>query len=258
MLPGMILGMDGIGFPDGRGLNALIGEIGGSAEFAVGVLPLVWRGGQAIGMLTSHSSLTRKDLTPEECWKERFHYTEDEFMEIQDARFERKPYFTISDIITDPFAGGISAFGAITDNIYLPFMKGVEADASNNRVSVNVLTVNSLGIVQIWQFVFSCNEGLNKSIQSLISPKESLMELDGNKLEKAIGAMLEDEHMSKRYRICFNNEYYPALIPVGNRMVLLHKAVEGLIKRGALRENNLDIVKITERLAPRWFINSES
>jgi fructose-1,6-bisphosphatase/sedoheptulose 1,7-bisphosphatase-like protein len=258
MLPGMILGMDGIGFPDGRGLNALIGEIGGSAEFAVGVLPLVWRGGQAIGMLTSHSSLTRKDLTPEECWKERFHFTEDEFMEIQDARFERKPYFTISDIITDPFAGGISAFGALTDNIYLPFMKGIEADASNNRVSVNVLVVNSLGIVQVWQFVFRCNEGLNKSIQSLISPKESLMDLNGSELEKAIGAMLEDEHMSKRYRICFNNEYYPALIPVRNRMVLLHKAVEGLIKRGALRENNLDIVKITERLAPHWFINSES
>ncbi len=84
------------------------------------------------------------------------------------------------------------------------------------------------------------------------------MELGGNELEKAIGAMLEDEHMSKRYRICFNNEFYPALIPVGNRMVLLHKAVEGLIKRGALRENNLDIVKITERLAPHWFINSES
>jgi hypothetical protein len=43
----------------------MIGEIGGSAEWVVGSLPLVWRGGQSLGMLTSQSSLTRKDLSPE-------------------------------------------------------------------------------------------------------------------------------------------------------------------------------------------------
>jgi len=235
----------------------MIGEIGGSAEFAVGVLPLVWRGGQAIGMLTSHSSLTRKDLNPEERWKERFHFTESEFMDIQDARFERKPYFTISDIVNNPFAGGISAFGGITDNIYIPCMKGVEADAENNRVSVNVLMVNSLGMVQVWQFVFKCHESLDKTIKLMMSPKEILQELRGKELEKAIGDMLDDEHMRRRYRIFFNNEYYPALIPVGNRMVLLHKAVKGLISRGALRESNQDIVDITERIASHWFINSD-
>jgi hypothetical protein len=76
-------------------------------------------------------------------------------------------------------------------------------------------------------------------------------------LEKAIGTMLEDQHLRRRYRIFFNNEYYPALIPVGNKMVLLHKAVEGLIERGALRQGNREIVEITERLAPEWFINSD-
>jgi fructose-1,6-bisphosphatase/sedoheptulose 1,7-bisphosphatase-like protein len=257
LLPAIILGMDGFAFPDGRGLNSLIGEIGGSAEFAIAVLPLVWRGGQAIGMLTSQSSLTRKDLGPEELWKERFHFTEDEFMDIQDARFERKPYFTISDVIDDPFAGGISAFGAITDNIYIPFMKGVEADTEKNRVSVNVLMVNSLGMVGVWQFVFKCRENLNKTIKLMVSPKESLEGLEDKQLEKAVGAMLEDEHMNRRYRIFFNNEYYPALIPVRNQMVVLHRAVEGLIERGALRPFNREIIGITERLAPHWFINSD-
>ncbi|MDF1545503.1 MAG: fructose-bisphosphatase class II, partial [bacterium] len=56
LLPAVVLGLDGLWFPDGRGLHSMIGEIGGSAEWAVGVLPLVWRGGQAIGMLTSQSS----------------------------------------------------------------------------------------------------------------------------------------------------------------------------------------------------------
>lgn len=257
MMPGIILGMDGFSFPDGRNLNSMIGEIGGSAEFAIGVLPLVWRGGQAIGMLTSHSSLIRKDLNPEESWKERFHFTEEEFMDIQDARFERKPYFTIYDIIDDPFAGGISAFGAITDNIYIPSMTGVEADKENNRVSVNVLMVNSLGIVQVWQFVVKCLENLDNTIKLMISPKQALQELSGSDLEKAIGSMLEDDRMRQRYRIFFNNEYYPALIPVRDQMVLLHKAVEGLIDRGALRKSNTEIVEITERLASHWFINSD-
>ena len=49
------------------------------AARAVGVLPLVWRGGQAIGMLTSQSVLSRKDLSAEEQWKRRFNFTEDEF-----------------------------------------------------------------------------------------------------------------------------------------------------------------------------------
>ena len=45
--------------------------------------------------------------------------------------------------------------------------------------------------------------------------------------------MLDDEHASKRFRIFFNNEYYPAVIPVQNKMVLLHHAVDSLIERGA-------------------------
>jgi hypothetical protein len=235
----------------------MIGEIGGSAEWAVSVLPLVWRGGQALGMLTSHSSLTRNDLSPEDLWKERFHFTEEEFMLIQDARFERKPYFTVWDIIDDPFAGGISAFGAITDNYFIPFMEGVKADAKNNTISVTVLAVNSLGVVECWQMTFDCNRSLERTAGLMISPKEELDHLSGTDLEKAIGKMLQDEQMSKRFRIFFNNEYYPALIPVRHKMVLLHKAVEGLIERGALNEKDREIVAATERLSGDWFIPSD-
>jgi len=257
LLPAVVLGMDDLIFPDGRGLHSMIGEIGGSAEWAVGVLPLVWRGGQAIGMLTSQSSLTREDLSPEEKWKERFHFTEEEFMLIQDARFERKPYFTIADILDDPFAGGISAFGAITDNYYLPFMKGVTANADNNQIAVNVLVVNSLGMVECWLMSFQCRRNLEHSIRLMISPKEKLERLGGPQLEKAIGRMLEDEDSIRRFRIFFNNEYYPALIPVQNKMVILRHAVDSLISRGALNEHDREIITVTERLAREWFIISD-
>jgi hypothetical protein len=257
LLPAVLLGLEGLQFPDERGLDSMIGEIGGSAEWAVGVLPLVWRGGQAIGMLTSQSSLTRKDLSPEDLWKERFHFTEDEFMQIQDARFERKPYFTISDILDDPFAGGVSAFGSITDNYYIPFMEGVKADPKKNKINVNVLFVNSLGMVECWQMRFKCNEGLKHTTELLMSPKEYLEDLSGAKLEKAIGKMLGDERLARRFWIFFTNEYYPAIIPVRDKMVLLHKAVETLIDRGALNEKDREIASVTERLAKDWFINSD-
>jgi len=256
LMPAVVLGMEGLNFPDDRGLYSMIGEIGGSAEWAVGVLPLVWRGGQAIGMLTSHSSLTRKDLPPEERWKERFHFTEEEFMLIQDARFERKPYFTISDILDDPFAGGISAFGAITDNYHMPLMEGVKADPENDMITACVMTVNSLGVVDNWRLKFKCKNGLARTIARLGSPKNELEKLSGKELETTIGKVLSDEALSKRFWVFFSNEYYPALIPVGDKMVLLHKAVETLIERGALDAKDREIIQITERLASNWFIAS--
>lgn len=255
LLPAIVMGMDGLTFPDGRKLMSMIGEIGGSAEWAVGVLPLVWRGGQALGMLTSQSALTRKDLTPDELWAERFHFTEDEFMQIQDARFERKPYFTIDDIIEDPFAGGISAFGAITDNYYMPFMKGVTANRETGMIDVSVLTVNSLGVVEAWMLSFKCQNGYDKTVSLMGSPKDTFVEQSGKELEQTIGKMLSNENDHNRFRLFFNNEYYPAIIPIRDKMVLLHRAVETLIDRGALTEKDREIIEITERLAPEWFTN---
>jgi hypothetical protein len=256
LMPAVVIGMNELRFPDDRGLTSMIGEIGGSAEWAVGVLPLVWRGGQAIGMLTSQSSLTRKDLSSEEKWKQRFNFTEDEFILIQDARFERKPYFTIWDILDEPFAGGISAFGAITDNYYLPFMKGVTANPEKGLIEVSVLVVNSLGVVECWLMSLKCNQNLPITTKLMASPKEEFEKASDFELERTIGKMLDNADASKRFRIFFNNEYYSALIPVQNKMVLLHDAVDSLIERGAINECDRKIITITERLARGWFINS--
>ncbi|MCK5126621.1 MAG: fructose-bisphosphatase class II [candidate division Zixibacteria bacterium] len=257
LMPGIVLGLDGLTFPDGRNLNAMIGEIGGSAEWALGVLPLVWRGGQAIGMLTSQTVLTNPNLSPEERWKERFHFTEEEFMTIQDARFERKPYFTIYDIMEDPFAGGISAFGSITDNYYLPMAKGVTADRERRTINVTVVVINSLGILQCWKMTFKAEQSIDYTISLMVPPKELLYDLSGPDLEKVIGGMLDDDFLAERFRIFFNNEYYPALIPVRDKMVLLHNAIHGLIERDAIGERNREIVEVTEKLAPHWFVNSD-
>ena len=257
LMPGIVLGLEGLNFPDSRTLSSMIGEIGGSAEWAVGVLPLVWRGGQAIGMLTSQSSLTRKDLAPEELWKERFHFTEEEFMLIQDARFQRKPYFTIKDILDDPMAGDISAFGAITDNFFIPYLQGVRAEPEGGRISVNILVVNSIGMVDVWQMVFRCQNNLASTGALMRSPKTELENLTGAELEQAIGKMLNDQRTRERYLIFFNNEYYPALIPIHDKMVLLQKAVQGLIERNALTEHDREIIQCTQRAAPDLFVNSE-
>jgi fructose-1,6-bisphosphatase/sedoheptulose 1,7-bisphosphatase-like protein len=257
LFPALLCGYKDLEFPNGHKLNSMIGEIGGSAEWAVGVLPLVWRGGQAIGMLTSQSSLTRSDLTPDEKWRNRFNFTEEEFMLLQDARFEQKPYFSIRDIMEDPFAGGISAFGAITDNYYLPFMKGVEVNTEDNTIDVNTLAINSLGVMECWQFKFKCNKNVEHTKMLMASPKDSINNLSGSELEDTIGKLTESDKLRKRFRIFFNNEYYPALIPVRDKIVLLHNAIETLIARGALDDKDREIIDVTQRLADHWFIHNE-
>jgi len=256
LFPSLVLGLDGVTFPNGRPLNAMIGEIGGSAEWVVGALPLLWRGGQAIGMITSHSSLTKGGLEPDELWNGRFHYTEEELIMIQDARFQQKPYFSVKDIIENPYAGGISAFGGITDNIYLPFMKGVQYDAAAGKISVWTLVITSLGLTEVWEMHFKCRTSFERTKQLMASPKTALEGLHGADLERAIGKMLEDPQQERRYRIFFNNEYYPALIPVREKVALLGQALEGLISRGALDDHDREIVEITIRLAPQWWVDN--
>ena len=257
LFPGIVLGLQGLQYPNGRGLSSMIGEIGGSAEWAVGVLPLVWRGGQAIGMLTSQTTLTNKKLTPEEMWQARFHYTEEEYMLIQDARFEQKPYFTIEDIIENPFAGGISVFGAITDNYHFPDLTGVVVDIEHKRIHANALVINSLGIVELWKLVFHCEKSIEDTARAMTSPKERLGDLRGKDLEQVIFTMLDDPRLRKRLRIFFNNEYYPALIPVREKLVVLNKALEGLIERGALQDIDREIVRAVTSCAPEWFYANE-
>ena len=254
LFPAIVLGHEGVDFPGGRRLNAMVGEIGGSAEWAVGVLPLVWRGGQAIGMLTSQTALSRKDRDPDKQWNERFNFTENEFIMIQDARFEHKPYFSIRDILEDPFAGGISAFGAITDNYYLPFMQGVATDEGADRISVDVLVVNSMGLMECWRLNLRARQSLADSRRLLSSPKEELSGLAGTDLEKAVARCLEDDKGRRRFRIFFNNEYYPAMIPMRDRFVMLHRVIDDLIERGALSEHDRHIVEVAERTAADWFI----
>jgi len=254
LFPAIILGHDGVDFPESRQLNAMIGEIGGSAEWAVGVLPLVWRGGQAIGMLTSHTALSRKDRDAEKQWNGRFNFTESEFIMIQDARFEHKPYFSINDILEDPFAGGISAFGAITDNYYLPFMKGVVVDEATGRITVDTLVVNSMGLMECWRMTFGARQSYDQTRRLLASPKDGLVGLTGNDLDKAVADFMDDEDRLRRFRVFFNNEYYPAMIPMRDRIVLLHRVIDDLIERGALSDHDRHIVEATERTASDWFV----
>jgi hypothetical protein len=253
LFPAVVMGLDGLRCPDGRGFHSMIGEIGGSAEWTVGALPLVWRGGQSLGMLTSQSSLTRKDLSPEELWNERFHYTEEELILLQDARFEQKPYFTVCDLMDAPFAGGVSAFGAISDNYFFPHLEGVKVDRERGLITTNTFMVNSLGNIEHWQLTFKCIEGIEATGKKMRSPKSALRGLDEADIDKQIKAMVDDQLKRFRLKQFFVNEYYPAIIHTDGKMVVLENTVEGLIARGALSEYDRTIVKAVVRDVPEWF-----
>ncbi len=253
LFPAVVMGLDGLRCPDGRGFHSMIGEIGGSAEWTVGALPLVWRGGQSLGMLTSQSSLTRKDLSPEELWSERFHYTEEELILLQDARFEQKPFFTVCDLMDEPFAGGVSAFGAISDNYFFPHLEGVKVDRERGLITTNTFMVNSLGNIEHWQLTFKCIEGIEATGKKMQSPKFALRGLDEADIDKQIKAMVDDQLKRFRLKQFFVNEYYPAIIHTDGKMVVLENTVEGLITRGALSEYDRAIVKAVVRDVPEWF-----
>ena len=253
LFPALVMGLEGLCFPDGRGLNSMIGEIGGSAEWVVGSLPLVWRGGQSLGMLTSQSSLTRKDLSPEELWNERFHYTEEELILLQDARFEQKPFFTVDDIMENPFAGGVSAFCAISDNYFFPPLEGVKVDRAQGLITTNTLMINSLGNIEHWRLTFKCVEGFDVTAQKMRSPKAEFRALDKTKIEEEIKAMAGDDVKRFRLKQFFVNDYYPAIIHTAGKIIVLEKTVESLIARGALREFDRDIVKAVTKAVPEWF-----
>ncbi len=256
LFPSLIMGLEGVAFPNGRKLDSMIGEIGGSAEWAVGVLPLFWRGGQAIGMMTSQETLVKKDLSSAEKWNQRFHFTEEEYMLLQDARFEHKPYFSIRDILENPYAGGVSAFGAITDSLYVPFLKGARTNEADNTITVDTMAINSLGIVEIWHLTFKCHESIAKTRSLMNPPKARLAGKSDSDLKKEIKSLLDDRTSKGRYLIFFNNEYYPGMIPVRDKIFMLHKAIDSLIERGALQEWDRSVVKHTREIASHWFVDN--
>jgi hypothetical protein len=207
-------------------------------------------------MLTSQSSLTRKDLSPQELWNERFHYTEEELILLQDARFEQKPFFTVYDLMERPFAGGISAFAAISDNYFLPQLEGIRIDRDRNLVATNTLMINSLGNMEHWQLIFKGVEGLEASAKKLCSPKLELRGLDKSQTENEVKAMADDQTRRARLKQFFVNEYYPAIVHTDGKMVVLEKTVEGLIERGALSEHDRDIVSAVVKAVPEWFASA--
>jgi fructose-1,6-bisphosphatase/sedoheptulose 1,7-bisphosphatase-like protein len=256
LFPALVLGLEGLRFPDGRGLHSMIGEIGGSAEWTVGALPLVWRGGQSLGMITSQSSLTRKDLSPEELWNGRFHFTEEEHILLQDARFEQKPFFTVNDLMERPYAGGVSAFCAISDNFFLPQLEGVKIEGEKDLITTHTLMINSLGNIEHWQLQFRCVEGFEVTSRLMISPKTDLRELDNDTMEAHIRSMADDEVKRLRLKQFFVNEYYPAIIHSGGKMLVLEKTIESLIAREALSAYDRDIVSCVVKALPEWFTSA--
>jgi fructose-1,6-bisphosphatase/sedoheptulose 1,7-bisphosphatase-like protein len=253
LFPALVMGLEGLRFPDGRGLHSMIGEIGGSAEWTVGALPLVWRGGQSLGMLTSQSSLTRKDLSPEELWNERFHYTEEELMLLQDARFEQKPFFTVDDLMETPFSGGVSAFSAISDNYFLPQLEGIKMNRDKGLITTNTLLINSLGNIEQWQLCFKCARGFEATASKIRSPKSEMRELKKPQMERRVKDMANDEMQRLRLKQFFVNEYYPAIIHTGGKMVVLEKTIESMIDRGVFSEHDRQIVTAAKEAVPEWF-----
>jgi hypothetical protein len=113
--------------------------------------------------------------------------------------------------------------------------------------------INSLGNIEHWQLIFKCVEGVEATASKMISPKSELRELDNIHIEEHIRGMADDEVKRLSLKQFFVNEYYPAIIHTGSKMVVLEKTVEALIEREVLSEHDRDIVKAVVKAVPEWF-----
>jgi hypothetical protein len=152
-----------------------------------------------------------------------------------------------------PFAGGVSAFCAISDNYFFPPLEGAKIDRDKNLISTNTLMVNSLGNIEHWQLIFKAVDGIEDAAKKMQSPKAKLRDLDKSEIEKQVKAMVDDPTMRFRLKQFFVNEYYPAIIHTDGKMVVLEKTVEALIARGALSEHDREIVRAVVEYFPEWF-----
>ena len=98
-------------------------------------------------------------------------------MLIQDARFEQKPYFTIADILERPFAGGVSAFSAISDSFYLPQLEGVKVDKDKGTDHHQYFGDQLARSNRALGLIFKCKDGLEATAKKMASPKALVREM---------------------------------------------------------------------------------
>jgi len=156
-------------------------------------------------------------------------------------------------LMETPFSGGVSAFCAISDNYFLPQLEGVKMDRKKGLITTNTLLINSLGNIEQWQLCFKCARGFEATAKRIRSPKSELRELKEAQMERKVKDMANDEMQRLRLKQFFVNEYYPAIIHTGSKMVVLEKTIESMIARGVFSEHDRDIVTAAKEAVPEWF-----
>ena len=68
--------------------------------------------------------------------------------------------------------------------------------------------------------------------------------------------MANDTTQRLRLKQFFVNEYYPAIIHTGSKMVLLEKTIESMIARGVFSEDDRGIVTAAKQAVPEWFASA--
>jgi len=155
-----------------------------------------------------------------------------------------------------PFAGGVSAFCAISDNYFLPQLKGVTIDRESGIINTDTLMINSLGNIEQWHLSFKAIDNIHSTAKKMTSPKSLLINDKKVSLEKKIRDMASDEVQRLRLRLFFISEYYPAIIHTSGKMAVLEKTIESLIGRDALNEQDREIVRAIVKAVPEWFISA--
>jgi fructose-1,6-bisphosphatase/sedoheptulose 1,7-bisphosphatase-like protein len=218
-------------------LAAMVGEIGGAAEFLVAGAPIHWTGGAAHGRFVSAAGIKKG-------WEGRLDFTPEEIAVIEGAGFIPGKNYPISALVD--LGDGLAAFGAITSHDLFPQLKGAFIGA--NFVHVDVLTVGASGRVIKRHFEFKFMEPREKMIESFNPVSEVLMHCDLQDIRGELRKILDDDRLRERLHREIGLSLYQ-VFDINNGKFAVND--EKLAELGD--ERTREIINNLMNLKPDWF-----
>lgn len=244
-------------FENGYPYHGVAANIGGSAEAGL-LVPVIWRGGSVLLEFASKKGLKTKD------WGDRKKYSEKELATIKEYGFDPEAPFALEEAFGNPFADGIAAFGAITDNY------SVAADLSAGRgllgvefgiegVKAHALEISPNGRAEILHAVYDYAQD-RAATEALLTPHvTTLLGLKSeNEIEMRVAQMLKENEL--RLKTELGQDYYLALSVEADRFMIDNETYKSLREKGKnqrFTEADDAIIAAVKNQRPEWFLEAD-
>jgi fructose-1,6-bisphosphatase/sedoheptulose 1,7-bisphosphatase-like protein len=200
VMPAIASGLRTYAMPNGKPLHAMLAAAGGSAEGGL-LLPVEWLGGKVLLSFASADGF--------KTWATRKSFQGKEEKDITEADFNPWKTILMKDIYMNPFADGVGVFGGISNNLWIPDLRG--AVAGENMAEASVLSVTPQGFASIKTFTFDYEDPQRNTTAGRFEPLiYTLRKLDtAGEIKTRVAAWMKTMARRERLEREWRHEYYP-------------------------------------------------